>query len=199
MTRLRTEGEQARKTLAAKQQELASALAEVARWRSRESQNAELNELKRRVTELESRLAEAGRASEQTRAENERLAQELSSACEASERTRVEHEQSKARIAELERELEAARSDVARTAARVARNAATPGGSDDDLTTIRGIGPKFARALVAAGIHRVADIAAWTDAEIDAIAPKLKVKPERIRRERWVEHAREISRTMRSA
>ncbi len=46
--------------------------------------------------------------------------------------------------------------------------------------------------LRAAGVTSVAQIAGWSDADIEAIAPSLKVTPERIRREAWVEQARAV-------
>jgi predicted flap endonuclease-1-like 5' DNA nuclease len=58
--------------------------------------------------------------------------------------------------------------------------------SGDDLKRIKGIGPGFEKALRAAGIDSFQRIAAWTDADIEQIAPKLKVHASRIRRENWV-------------
>jgi predicted flap endonuclease-1-like 5' DNA nuclease len=62
----------------------------------------------------------------------------------------------------------------------------------DDLTRIRGIGPAFARALRSLGVSRFGQIAAWTDADIDRIAPGLKLTPARIRRQEWVKLAAEL-------
>ncbi|HEY3236533.1 MAG TPA: hypothetical protein VGJ84_17580 [Polyangiaceae bacterium] len=63
----------------------------------------------------------------------------------------------------------------------------------DDLTQIRGIGPKFARALHAMDVRRIAQIAEWTDIEIERIADHLKIRPERIHREQWVDSARGLT------
>lgn len=59
----------------------------------------------------------------------------------------------------------------------------------DNLTHVRGIGPRYAAALVAAGVTRIDQIAAWTDVEIETVAAKLGIPERRIRSARWVEHA----------
>jgi predicted flap endonuclease-1-like 5' DNA nuclease len=46
--------------------------------------------------------------------------------------------------------------------------------------------------LRASGVTSVAQVAAWSDDDITAIAPGLKVRPERIRREAWVEQAQAV-------
>jgi large subunit ribosomal protein L21 len=69
-------------------------------------------------------------------------------------------------------------------------SAAAAPGRPDDLTTIKGIGAVSSERLAEAGVTTVAQIAAWTDADIDAIAARIKVSPERIRREDWAGQAR---------
>ena len=83
------------------------------------------------------------------------------------------------RIRELEKELESAR--------------ATASGQADDLKLIKGIGPGFERELRKLGIHSFAQIAAWSAADIDLIAPKIKAKPDRIRRDEWIQRASELA------
>jgi len=83
------------------------------------------------------------------------------------------------KIRELENELESAR--------------ATAGGTADDLKLIKGIGPAFERELRKLGIHSFAQIAAWSSADIDQIAPKIKAKPDRIRRDEWILRATELA------
>jgi predicted flap endonuclease-1-like 5' DNA nuclease len=65
-------------------------------------------------------------------------------------------------------------------------------GPGDDLQQIRGIGRAFERELKRIGVRTFAQIAAWTQADIDAIAPQIKAQPERIRRDGWVQHASEL-------
>ena len=60
----------------------------------------------------------------------------------------------------------------------------------DDLEQIRGVGPKLALRLRENGVTTFAQIAAWTDAEIDAFDAKLPEFRGRIRKEGWVESAR---------
>jgi large subunit ribosomal protein L21 len=57
---------------------------------------------------------------------------------------------------------------------------------------IMGIGPATQKRLLASGVTSVAQVAAWSDDDIEAIAPSLKVRPERIRREAWVEQAQAV-------
>jgi predicted flap endonuclease-1-like 5' DNA nuclease len=64
--------------------------------------------------------------------------------------------------------------------------------SAQDLRRIPGVGPAFARALVAQGITTFEQVAAWTDADIERIAPLIKVKPARIQKEDWVGAARAL-------
>lgn len=67
--------------------------------------------------------------------------------------------------------------------------AASAGPQDDDLTRIKGIGPKLVEQLHALGVTRFDQIAAWTDAEVDHIDAKLGRFAGRIRRDSWIEQA----------
>lgn len=60
----------------------------------------------------------------------------------------------------------------------------------DDPTSLKGIGAVSSERLAEAGVTTIAQIAAWTDDDIDAIAAHIKVSPERIRREDWAGQAR---------
>lgn len=66
-------------------------------------------------------------------------------------------------------------------------------GEPDDLRRIKGIGPKLATTLHALGITHYAQIAAWTDADIDALDANLGAFAGRPRRDSWVEQARLLS------
>lgn len=61
----------------------------------------------------------------------------------------------------------------------------------DDLTRLKGIGPKLAARLGAMGIVRFAQIGAWSADETDAISRTLGF-PGRAARERWVEQAQDL-------
>lgn len=75
------------------------------------------------------------------------------------------------------------------TAAPAAMQPAQP----DALIDIKGIGPKFVEMLHAAGITTFEQLAAY---DADSLAEKLggRVTAERIRREQWIEQARERTR-----
>ncbi|MFT8972714.1 hypothetical protein [Zymomonas mobilis] len=63
-------------------------------------------------------------------------------------------------------------------------------GSADKLTQIKGLGPKANKILAALGITRFSQIAAWTEADIAEIDPKMGAFSGRIAREHWVEQAK---------
>lgn len=66
----------------------------------------------------------------------------------------------------------------------------SPGGG---LRSIKGIGPKYERLLRDAGVTEVAQIAAWTDADIERFAGVLNIAANRIRNAGWVDIARELA------
>lgn len=68
-----------------------------------------------------------------------------------------------------------------------------PAPRPDDLRAIKGIGVKVEQALLDAGITRYDQIAAWTDAEIDAMAARIGRAVGRIRNDDWVGQARDLA------
>lgn len=68
--------------------------------------------------------------------------------------------------------------------------AAPPAGEVEELTRIKGLGPKLAEQLSTLGITSLAQIAAWDDADIDRIDAQLGRFQGRIRRDNWPEQAR---------
>ncbi|MDK4703783.1 5' DNA nuclease [Rhizobium sp. CNPSo 4062] len=81
-------------------------------------------------------------------------------------------------------------------AASVAAKPAPPRGrkvaeKTDDLKRISGIGPKLEQVLNGRGIKRFADIAGWSDADIDRIDGELGFEG-RIRRDDWVGQAKAL-------
>jgi predicted flap endonuclease-1-like 5' DNA nuclease len=65
-----------------------------------------------------------------------------------------------------------------------------PGGEADDLRRIKGVGPKLVALLNGLGVTTYAQIAAWTEADIDRIDPQLGAFSGRIRRDSMVEQAK---------
>ncbi len=59
----------------------------------------------------------------------------------------------------------------------------------DDLTRIKGLGPKIASILAEQGVTRFDQIAAWDEADIDRIDSQLGRFEGRIRRDNWVVQA----------
>jgi predicted flap endonuclease-1-like 5' DNA nuclease len=68
--------------------------------------------------------------------------------------------------------------------------AAAPSGAADDLTRIKGVGPKLVDLLASLGVTRFDEIGAWNDADIDRIDAQLGRFAGRIRRDSWPEQAR---------
>lgn len=60
----------------------------------------------------------------------------------------------------------------------------------DDLTRIKGLGPKLAATLGELGVTRFDQIAAWSDADIDRIDAQLGRFQGRIQRDGWVDQAK---------
>jgi len=65
-------------------------------------------------------------------------------------------------------------------------------GDAADLKAVKGIGPKIEMLLRGQGVTTVAQIAAWTDADISEIAQKIGVKAARIRKDDWVASAKRL-------
>lgn len=66
------------------------------------------------------------------------------------------------------------------------------GAVPDDLKRIKGIGPALEKTLNAAGVTRLAQIAAWDEAAIDAMAARLGRMGGRIRHDDWTGQARAL-------
>lgn len=61
----------------------------------------------------------------------------------------------------------------------------------DDISLIGGIGPKILKGLNEMGITTFAQIAGWTEADVERIETELKQKG-RVAREEWIEQAKEL-------
>jgi predicted flap endonuclease-1-like 5' DNA nuclease len=95
-----------------------------------------------------------------------------------------------------ERKRESAKTSGRRPTGAGGPESATPStavassGDGNELTSIKGIGARSAERLVDVGVTTVAQVAAWTDTDIDEIAAQIHVGADRIRREDWVGQAR---------
>lgn len=108
---------------------------------------------------------------------------------------------SRIRSAELERKAAAPAPGAERVSARADKKAsgATPealsgprGGRPDDLTRIKGIGPKTKEKLNSLGVWHFDQIAAWTPENVKYMSNALGV-PGRIDRGKWVAQAKELA------
>lgn len=88
----------------------------------------------------------------------------------------------------------AAASEVVDAEPKVADEApqvgAAPAGEADDLRRIKGVGPKLVALLHSLGVNTYAQIAQWTDADIDRVDAQLGTFAGRVRRDNWVEQAK---------
>jgi predicted flap endonuclease-1-like 5' DNA nuclease len=85
---------------------------------------------------------------------------------------------------------EAIAASATSSSAAPAHASAAGGSGGDDLTRIKGVGPKLVEQLRALGVTRFDQIAGWSEEEIDRIDAKLGRFAGRIRRDSWVEQAR---------
>jgi predicted flap endonuclease-1-like 5' DNA nuclease len=67
---------------------------------------------------------------------------------------------------------------------------AVPAGPPDELTRMKGVGPKVAALLNGLGITRYDQIAAWSEADVERVDAQLGAFKGRIARDQWVEQAR---------
>jgi predicted flap endonuclease-1-like 5' DNA nuclease len=171
----------------------------------------QLGELERRLTEaggLRSRVAELEPLAAETPVLRKRVAQLEAQLGElpvlAKEKAALEDRCNELEVASLENaalqkrvtELEPLAAEAARLQKRLAEVDARPvprNDAGDDLRQIRGIGPAFAKSLNALGVRSYAQIAAWTDADISKIAEALRIRPDRIRRDDWINRAKKLT------
>ena len=92
--------------------------------------------------------------------------------------------------AEAKAEAPKAKAEPKKAAPKKAAPKKAEGG--DDLSTISGVGPVIVKKLHAEGVTTFAQIAAWTDADVEAIEEKLSFKG-RVGREDWIAQAKELA------
>ena len=82
-----------------------------------------------------------------------------------------------------------AAADCGQMAATAAIAPAAPAAAGDDLTLLKGVGPKLSARLADLGITSYAQIAAWGEADIAAVDAQLGTFAGRATRDNWVEQA----------
>ncbi|NNC72477.1 MAG: hypothetical protein HKN78_06320 [Sphingomonadaceae bacterium] len=70
---------------------------------------------------------------------------------------------------------------------------AAPDGDPDDLTKIKGVGPKLNDLLHGLGVYHFGQIAGWNDAQIEEVDSQLGSFKGRIVRDRWIDQARYLA------
>lgn len=188
--------------------------------KSEEGRASALSELTDRVRQLSQTVENLSVAQAESKARQERLVKALAGKDEALAELReaVEtrgreitdlREALGARDAEIERLREALKAVVSDTALlrveldeRHGAVTAAEGGStrpygtpsqEDDLKRIKGIGPKFERALKEMGVCSFGQIAAWTEDDVQSVAERIGTKPQRIQRDGWIAHATKLA------
>jgi predicted flap endonuclease-1-like 5' DNA nuclease len=68
----------------------------------------------------------------------------------------------------------------------------TADATEPGFQSIKGIGPAIEERLREVGVTSVAQIAAWSDDDVEAVAPRLKVSSQRIHDQAWVEQAQRV-------
>lgn len=160
-------------------------------------------ELAQRFLDLESRLSDVenavdeGGGGEPTQEHNLDLAERLDTAIgRASASLREEFEarlealgdvgsaeDSKTTFTRLPEASESAlESRLAEVVARLEKLEGAQGATTSDLTSVRGIGPKYAAALCELGVSQRNELAALDDDGVDEIAKSLGVPPKRVRK-----------------
>lgn len=97
----------------------------------------------------------------------------------------------KAKAAPKAKTEEAAPKAAAPKAAAKAAPKAAAG--NDNLTQLNGVGPAFAKKLNAAGVTSFAQIAAWTDADLDALDAEIAGVKAKAESGEWVKQAKELA------
>lgn len=180
--------------------ELAQAKRELEQLRADFGQrDAQLAELRAGLAQRDAELAQLQTELEQRDARLAEVQAELGQRDAERAELRAELEQRDAKLTEVQAELEGRDAALAELRAELTETEERAASVGDDLTRIRGIGPAFDRALRSLGVNRYAQIAAWSEADIEEIARKLKSSSRRIRREGWVESAAALSGTKASS
>jgi large subunit ribosomal protein L21 len=73
-----------------------------------------------------------------------------------------------------------------------AKAAAPAAAGADDLKQLSGVGPALEKKLHAEGVTTFAQVAAWTEADVESFGEKLSFKG-RIEREGWIEQAKKLA------
>ena len=90
----------------------------------------------------------------------------------------------------VEEQAQAGPADDVSAVSKPAGDGAAGDTGGDDLTDLKGIGAVSAERLNGIGVTTFAQIADWSDEDLEAASAQIKVSVERIQREDWVGQAR---------
>jgi len=164
--------------------------------RAVEGRESETSHLKDKIAALEETLEGIGSVQGEMREQQERLEEALAARDEqiAQLREALDRMSAGAPSAGPTAKTEKAAAPKAEAKPREEPPAPTPGepaAEPDDLKAIKGIGPKFEKALVKIGVRTFDEIASWSDDDLHRVASAIGTRPQRMRG--WVEHARELT------
>jgi predicted flap endonuclease-1-like 5' DNA nuclease len=96
------------------------------------------------------------------------------------------------KLATLEERLSQLEARLAEAPAAAARATEVSEAGAPAITDIRGIGPKYAKALAKLGVRTPADVARWTPEDVEKAASALGIPATRIQKAGWIEQAQEL-------
>lgn len=161
------------------------------------SNDGEIKGLKSRISSLEGDLDECRAKRKSMEADLQGWETKAANFADMSSGSNDENAKLQAEIDSLKVKLEETEGEKAFLLDRVKRTEAgevhkvVPMEERDDLELVYGVGPVIERMLYDLGVYFFKDIASWDDAKIDEISAKLPQFKDRIRREGWIESAKE--------
>lgn len=90
-------------------------------------------------------------------------------------------------------EVKAAPAKATPAKAETVKPSAAPAAKLDDLTVLKGVGPKLAKALNDVGVTSYGQIAGWTEADIARIESQVAMAKGRVAKNGWVAQATRLS------
>lgn len=145
------------------------------------------------IDTLATRVKELEVVAEKVRAGDQALRKMLDSKEKQAEERKGRLGELEDRTAKIEERLASLERTLADRLDRIEKALQSGPPPGDDLRRIKGIGPKFEKALHEMGVRSFAQIAAWTDEDVARIADKLGARIERIQKDGWIAAAKKLA------